>query len=171
MALSIGTGDGVKGFDHEQGIKMSVWFEGNNELECSIQDVKQPLEELGAHFVGVIGCMPGMTTVELLDQTTDSVTIKTNEGIMKRTNITVGIEAERVLVEFDEEYQAGSKITTTSHFADEFTTSATGVTHHIVISDVTAPGLLGFFYRKFGSSKMGNAFLGAHASYFQKRRG
>lgn len=125
---------------------MSVWFDGENELECGIEDVKQSLEELGAHYVGVIDCVPGMTTVELLDQTSDSVTITTNEGIMKRTNITVHVEAERVLVELDERYQAGSKITTTSHFVDEFTTSATGVTHHLVISDVAAPGFLGYFY-------------------------
>ncbi len=150
---------------------MSVWFEDKGEIECSIEDVKQSLEELGAHYVGVIGYMPGMATVELLDHTNDSVTIKTNEGTMKRTNISVHIEAERVLVELDEEYQAGSKVTTTSHFVDEFTTSEIGVTHHIVISNVTAPGLLGFFYRKFGSSKMGNAFLTAHASYFENRKG
>ncbi len=150
---------------------MSIWFEGKNELGCRIEDVKQSVEELGAHYVGVVGCMPGMANVELLEQTADSVTIKTNEGIMKRTNIAVHVESERVLVELDEKYEAGSKVTTTSHFVDDFTASATGVTHHFVISNVTAPGFLGFFYRKFGSSKMGNAFLAANSAFLEGPKG
>ena len=44
------------------------------------------------------------------------MTIRTNEGLMKRTNISKRIEAESVSVEFDEEYEAGSTVTTTSHF-------------------------------------------------------
>jgi hypothetical protein len=113
--------------------------------------------------------MPGLTSVELVDQGSDSVTIKTNEGLMKRTNISKRIEAERVVVEFDEEYQAGSRVTTKSHFLDEFATSDTGVKHRIVMSGVEAPGLLGFFYRKFGSSNIGNAFLASYKAYFEKQ--
>jgi hypothetical protein len=108
-----------------------------------------------------------LTSVELLDQRSDSATIKTNEGLMKRTNISKRIEAESVGVEFDEEYKAGSLVTTTSHFADEFTTSDTGVTHRLVISDVKAPGFLGFFYRSFGGSRTGKAFLTAYKAYFE----
>ncbi len=99
----------------------------------------------------------------------DFVTIKTNEGLMKRTNITKRIEAERVVVEFDEECQAGSKVTTKSHFFDEFTTSDTGVKYHTVLSGIEAPGLLGFFYRNFGSSNTGNAFLTSYKAYFEKQ--
>ena len=102
---------------------MSVWFEGSNEIECNIQQVKHALENLGEHYVGVISLMPGLTSVELVEQGSDFVTIKTNEGLMKRTNISKRIEAESVVVEFDEEYQAGSKVTAKSHFLDEFTTS------------------------------------------------
>ncbi len=91
--------------------------------------------------------------------------IKTNEGLMKRTNISKRIEAESVVVEFDEEYQAGSMITTKSHFLDEFTTSDTGVKHRTVMSGVEAPGLLGFFYRNFGKSNTGNAFLKSYKTY------
>ena len=40
---------------------------------------------------------------------------------MKRTNISKRIEADRVVVEFDEEYQAGRMLTTEAHFTDEFT--------------------------------------------------
>ena len=148
---------------------MSVWFEGTNEIEFNIEDVKQAIDDLGEHYVGVVGCMPGLTNVELIDQTSDSVTIKTNEGKMNRTNISVRVEAETVSIELDEEYQAGSKITTRSHFLDEFTTSGTGVNHRLVISDVEASGFLGFFYRRFGSSKMGKAFLTAYRTYFDTR--
>lgn len=49
----------------------------------------------------------------------------------------------------------------------EFSTSDNGVAHSVVISDVEAPGLLGFFYRRFGGSKTGNAFLAANKTYFE----
>ena len=148
---------------------MSVWFEGANEIECNIQQVKHALEDYGEHYVGVVSLMPGLTSVELVEQGSDFVTIKTNEGLMKRTNISKRIEAESVVVEFDEEYQAGSKITTKSHFLDEFTTSDTGVKHRTVISGVEAPGVLGFFYRNFGKSSIGKAFLKSYKTYFEKQ--
>lgn len=148
---------------------MSIWFEGNSEIACSIQQVKHALENLGEHYVGVIRLMPGLTSVELMEQGDNFVTIKTNEGLMKRTNISKRIEAERVVVEFDEEYQAGSKVTTKSHFLDEFTTIDNGVTYHTVISGVEAPGLLGFFYRNFGKSSTGNAFLTSYKAYLEKQ--
>jgi len=147
---------------------MSIWFEGDSEIQCTIQQVKQALENHGEHYVGVISLMPGLASVELVEQGSDFVTIKTNEGLMKRTNISKRIEAECVVVEFDEVYQAGSKVTTTSHFLDEFTTSDTGVKYHTVISGVAAPGLLGFFYRNFGKSSTGNAFLTSYKAYFEK---
>ena len=147
---------------------MSVWFEGSNEIKCSIEQVKQALEDHGEYYVGVISLMPGLTSVELVEQGIDFVTIRTNEGLMKRTNISKLIETNRVVVESDEEYQAGSKITTKSHFLDEFTTSDNGVTHRTVMSGVEAPGLLGFFYRNFGKSSIGNGFLKAYETYFEK---
>ena len=150
---------------------MSVWFEGEGEIDCDIQQVQSAFDDHGAHYVGVISLMPGMTSVELVEQGSDSVTIRTNEGLMKRTNISKRLEAASVLVDFDEEYEAGSKVTTTSHFRDEFTTSPSGVKHRVVISDVEAPGVLGFFYERFGSSKMGNAFLTACKAYFEKPNG
>jgi hypothetical protein len=36
------------------------------------------------------------------------------------------------------------------------------------MSDVEASGFLGFFYRRFGSSKTGNAFLTAYRAHFEK---
>ena len=35
------------------------------------------------------------------------------------------------------------------------------------MSDVEAPGFLGFFYQRFGSSKMGNAFLAAYKGHLE----
>ena len=113
--------------------------------------------------------MPGMTSVELVDQGSDSVTIRTNEGLMKRTNISRRSEADGVAVEFDEEYEAGSKLTATSHFSESFTASGVGVTYRLTMSNVEAPGFLGFFYSRFGSSKIENAFLNAYRTYFESQ--
>ncbi len=148
---------------------MTVWFEGSEEIECDIQHVKQSLENLGEHYVGVISLMPGLTSAELVEQGHDFVFIKTNEGLMKRTNIAKRVESDSVVVEFDEEYQAGSKVTTTGHFLDEFTSSDAGVRYRTVISDVEAAGLLGFFYRRLGSSNTGNAFLKSYKTYLEKQ--
>ena len=147
---------------------MSVWFEGSSEVNCSIERVKHDLENLGEHYVEVIRLMPGMTEVDLVDQAEDFVTIRTNEGLMKRTNIIKRIKDEQVVVAFEEAYQAGRAITTKSQFLDEFTMSETGVTHRLIMSNVEAPGLMGFFYRKFGSANMGKAFLSAYRTYFER---
>lgn len=115
--------------------------------------------------------MPGMTSVELVDQGADFVTIKTNEGLMHRTNISKRFDAGSVEVEFDEKYEAGSKVSTTAHFSEQYTTDGQGVTHHLIISNIAAPGFLGFFYRRFGGSKTGRAFLQAEKGYFERHRG
>lgn len=153
----------------KKGSTVSVWFEGSCAIDCGIGRVRHALENLGELYVGTVSLMPGLTSVELVEQENDYVTIRTNEGLMKRSNISKHIEADRVIVDFDERYEAGSKVTTTSHFSDEFTTSATGVTYRLVMSDVEAPGFLGFFYRRFGGSKTGNAFLAAYKAYFEKQ--
>lgn len=116
-----------------KGLTGSVWFEGKNEIDCDLERVKRSFDELGGHYVGVVGLMPGLTSVELVDQGSDFVTIRTNEGLMKRTNITKRAEADRVVVEFDEVYEAGSKVTVTSHFSNEFTADGNGITHQMVI--------------------------------------
>ena len=146
---------------------MSVWFEGSSEIDCDLGQVKRALENPGELYVGIVSLMPGLTSVELVEQGDDSVTIRTNEGLMKRTNIAKSVEADRVVVNFDESYEAGSKVTATTHFSEEFATVDTGVTYRLVMSDVEAPGFLGFFYQRFGSSKTGNAFLTAHKAHFE----
>ena len=61
------------------------------------------------------------------------------------------------------------KVTTTSHFSVDFETSDSGLTQHLVMSNVAAPGFLGFLYRRFGSSKTGNAFLKASKAYLENQ--
>lgn len=146
---------------------MAEWFEGSGEIDCTIEDVKDGIADPGQFFVGVVSRMPGLTSVELIEQTDDSVTIRTNAGLMKRTSISKTIETDRVVIELDEDYEAGSKVTAKSHFSDTFTSTHTGVRHSLVISDVSAPGFLGFFYQRFGSSKMGNAFLSSYKAYLE----
>ena len=147
---------------------MSVWFEGSCEVDCDIAQVKHAIENHGEFYAEIVGRMPGLSRVELVDQGNDSVTIRTNEGLMNRSNISKRIEADHVVVEFDERYEAGSKVTTTSHFSEEYATGDSGVTYRIVMSNVEAPGFLGFFYQRFGSSKTGNAFLQACKAHLER---
>ena len=147
---------------------MAVWFEGSLDIDCGIQEVAGDLEDYGKHLVGVIGLLPSLTKVELVEQGSDFATLKTNEGTMKRTNVSKRVEADNVVLEFDEEYRAGSKMVANTHFLQEFKTSETGVKHHIVMSNVRATGLLGFFYRTFGGSNTGNAFLASYKTHFER---
>lgn len=142
----------------------TIWFEGGNKINCKIKKVESSLNNLGDYFIGVISNMPSMSKVKLVEQGDDFVTLQTNEGLMKRTNILKSIEDGRIVIEFDEEYQAGKTITTKSHFIHEFKNNDNIVTHYITISNLKAPGFMGFFYRNFGSSSIGNAFLNAHKS-------
>jgi len=115
--------------------------------------------------------MPGMSSVELVEQGADSVTIKTNEGLMTRTNLSTRFEEGSLEVEFDEKYETGSKVTTTAHFSERYTTVDLGVTYRLTMTDVAAPGFCGFFYQRLGSSKTGNAFLKAEKDYFEQQTG
>lgn len=146
---------------------MSVWFEGSSTIDCDIEQVKRALDNPGELHLGIVSLMPGLTSVELVDHGDTSVTIRTNEGLMRRTNLSKQVEADRVIVNFDEQYEAGSKVTTSAHFFEEFTPTDTEVVYRLVVSDLAASGLLGFFYRRFGSSKMGSAFLSACKAHFE----
>lgn len=148
---------------------MSVWFEGSNEIACDIQHVERAVEDKGELFIGVVRHMPNMADAVLVEQGDDSVIIRTNEGLMTRSNISTKVGPQAVVIEYDEVYEAGKMVTAKAHFMDEFTASGSGVLHHMVISDVEAPGFLGFFYRKFGNSSTGNAFLSAYAGHLEGR--
>jgi len=146
---------------------MSIWYENDIEIDCDIQKIIKSFNDLSEHFLAVIRLMPGLSSVELLEHGKDFVTIRTNEGIMKRTNISMNVESERVVVEFDEEYHAGRMINVMTHYMDEFIQSGSKVMHRTVLSNVHAPGLLGFFYVKMGKSSIGNALLQSNKAFFE----
>ena len=146
---------------------MSAWFERDNEIACSLDSVAQAVDDIGEYFTEVVSLMPGLNSVALVEQHPDEVIITTNEGLMRRTKLSKRVEDDRVTIEFDEEYQAGSKVTVNSHATHQFTPSNNGVTHRLTVRDVTAPGLLGFFYRKFGSSKIGKALMTAEKTHLE----
>lgn len=147
---------------------MKKWFEGSGQINCSIDDVAKSIENPGSFFEAVVACMPGISSTELLEQGEDSVIIRTNEGLMKRTNISKRIEPESIVLDFDEEYQAGKMVTAFSHYHDEFLNTENGIRHRTVISDVKAPGLMGFFYQRFGSGNIGKANLMTYKTYLEK---
>lgn len=70
-------------------------------------------------------------------------------------------------IEFDEEYEAGTRMTARSHYRDEFSATDSGARCRTTISGVEAPGVLGFFYRTFGSSNIGKAVLEATRQHFE----
>jgi hypothetical protein len=150
----------------EEGNAMSSWFEGQIEIECDVELIKRSLDDPGEHFVGIVRHMPGLTSVDLVEQGDGVATIRTNEGLMTRSTIDIQVEDDRVVVEFDEEYEAGNKMTARSHYRDEFTSTDSGVRYQTTISGVEAPGVLGFFYRTFGSSSIGKAVLKATRQHF-----
>ena len=148
--------------------RKKTWFEGSGNLQTDLSKVKNSLNDIGLYFTDLINLMPGMNDVKLIEQGNDFVAIQTNEGIMKRTNISMEIFNDKVTIEFDEEYKAGKMITATSHFSQEFSTKGNSIKHSLIISSLKAPGFMGFFYRNFGSKNIGKAFLEAHKQYFEK---
>ena len=148
---------------------MLIWFEDYIEIECNIQLVIQSFENYGKHFVGVIKLLPGLTSVELFEEGSDYIYIKTNEGLMKRTNISKKIDNEKVVVEFDEEYNTGPMINVRTHYFIEFVLTNNIVKLHVLLSEVKTTGFLGFFYRKFGKSSTGKALLNSYKDYFEKK--
>lgn len=146
---------------------MSVWFEGKNEIDCTIEQIKNGLSDIGEHFVNVTKLMPGLTSVEIVKSGDGFVTIKTNEGLMKRTKISTSIEVNIVVIEFDEEYQAGKLVNNNSHVRIEFTGVGNKTEQRTVITNQDSKGILGFFFGRFGKSSTGNAFLDSYKTYFE----
>ncbi len=146
---------------------MNTWFEGENEIDCSLEAVQHVLANQGELHLELTRLMPGITDVELVEDDPTHVTIRTNEGLMQRTAITRRLDQEGAAVEFDEEYEAGSHVTATAHFLDEFTPRGSGVVHRLVITGVEAPGFLGFLYRHLGSRATGEAVLASWKTHLE----
>ena len=136
-------------------------------IECNIEDVNNSLSDIGEHYKKLLSFYPGMTTIELIEQGNDFVTIKTNEGTMKRTNISVNRLESKIIIELDEEYLT-SAITTNSHIVEKFERKDYKLELQIEISNHKAPGFLGFFLRNFGSKNIGNGFLNSYKKILEK---
>lgn len=150
---------------------MSAWFEGSVEIACPLAEVAASVADAGQHFLEVVNRFPGLSDVVLVEQGEGWVTIRTNEGLMKRTGVSVSVLDDRITLAFDEEYQAGSMVTTTARYVEEFVPSAGGVTYRLAIESLEAPGVLGFFLRTFGKKSTGSAFLNSHKDYLEGRGG
>lgn len=150
---------------------MTVWFEGASPIACHLDDVKRAFSDPGQLYTGLVRLMPGLSSVVLLAQQPGSVWIQTSEGRMDRTNIKVTRQPDSLVVELDEVYQAGKRVTVTTHYRDVFTIQDGQVLHHTTLSDVSAPGMLGYLYRTFGSANTGQAVLDATRTYFERSAG
>lgn len=144
-----------------------IWFQKSTAINCNLEDINRSFENLGEHYKRLISVYPGMTAVKLIDQGNDFVTINTNEGTMKRTNISVNRLENKITVELDEEYIT-SAITTNSHIVEKFERKDGKIELHIKISNHKAPGFLGFFLRNFGSENIGNGFLNSYKKTLEK---
>lgn len=144
---------------------MRPWFEGEGTLACDLETVATALESPGQFFVQTAGLMPGISEAQLVEEGDGFVTIRTNEGLMKRTGILVHTDPA-IRIKFDEVYEAGSLATVTSHYLQEFVPVDAGVRHRLVISVLEAPGLLGLAYRWLASGNIGRAVLEAHRQHF-----
>lgn len=149
---------------------MKVWFDGEGDIASDLGSVQVALANPGEYFVAVVRLMPGLSEVELVEQGEGFVTICTNEGLTERTNLSLAVDAERVVMEFDEVCDASGRVTASSHYRDECVAADAGVRNHLVISGVEAPGVLGFLYRNLGSGSIGKAVLEANRRYFAGER-
>jgi hypothetical protein len=149
-------------------LKKSVWFDGSIQINSSLKKINDSFKDIGKSHSNITKLMPGINMVELVEQGDNFVTIQTNEGIMKRKNISKNNQENKIVIEFDEEYQAGKSITTRSHHLEEYTVNDSNINYRLIISNVTASGFLGLLYRIFGKKNIGNAILKSYKTYFEK---
>ena len=58
-----------------------IWYQKSTRVVCNIEDISKSLSDIGKHYKELMSVYPGMTTVELIEQGKDYVTIKTSEGL------------------------------------------------------------------------------------------
>ena len=75
-----------------------VWFEGSNEINSDIKKIEIALINAGESFEKIVSRVSGITSAILIEQGNDFVEIKTNEGLMKRTNIIKSIESDKIFL-------------------------------------------------------------------------
>jgi len=147
---------------------MKNWFESDDIIHVSLEKVILSFKDLGKHYSKLVSLMPGLTSVELIDEGKDFITIKTNEGLMKRVNIVVSSNEESFNIEFDEDYQAGKMINVQSHYVHCFKSVEEGVLHSVRINQMKASGFMGFFYKTFGKASIGKAVLKSYRKFFSE---
>ncbi|MDG1483216.1 MAG: hypothetical protein P8R54_26740 [Myxococcota bacterium] len=148
---------------------MKTLFEDTTALPFCLQDISAALSDIGRYFVETTRNMPDMTSVVLVEQGASFVTFKTNQGLVKRTNIAIEHTAERIRVEYAEEYWAGKLIAGISHVMDDFMPCPAGIAHCTTISGVEAPGFRGFFTRNLDVSGLGKALQVAQRRHIEAR--
>ncbi len=146
---------------------MGTWFEATETVNTTLDGVEEKAKDLGHYFQSVVGFMPGISSAVLLEAEATRVKIQTNEGIMIRSNITQHKTPSEFTVDFDEAYQAGSLMMTQSRHTNIFSSTTNGVTHKLIISNVSANGILGWLYRTFGASNIGKAILAATKTHLE----
>lgn len=147
--------------------KMSIWYKSSEEINCQLDTVKQEVKSMGQLLVGVVKLMPGLTSVELIEATEDTVIIKTNEGLMNRSNILISLDKNLVTIDFNESYQAGKMSEFLTHYKHIFEMKDDGVLHTCEISNVKASGFMGFLYKNFAKKSIGSATMNAYKKYLE----
>lgn len=146
---------------------MATWFEATSEVNCTLDIVEEKTKNVATFIEKTVALMPGISSAQLLETDDASVKIKTNEGNMVRSNIVRTITPSAVVLEFDESYQAGSMMKTTSHHKNVFSLSSDGISHKLTISDVSANGFMGWLYRTFGAGNIGKAILAINKTHLE----
>ena len=145
---------------------MKDWFKGNIVVNTSLSIIKEAFENHDNHFQKAVLSMPGMTKAEVLESGTDYVTIRTNEGLMKRTKIKKTSEENELLVEFEENYDGGKVVEVTSQYIFKFTSLNDQVNVECTIRLLKTKGFLGFIYKKLSSKSIGKATLNSYKKVF-----
>lgn len=145
----------------------NIWFKDSCKVDCSLHTALNSLNNKGRHYEQVVRLMPGISESNLVNETSDSISIQTNEGLMKRDNIIIEKHDEWVTIEYHEEYIAGKAMTSKSQIKEKFVKDDKGISYLLTISNVKATGFLGFFYRLFGKNSIGKALMNSHKTYLE----
>ena len=145
----------------------NIWFKDTCEVDRSLPTVINSLNNIGEHYEQVIRLMPGISESNLISETSDSISIQTNEGLMTRSNIVIEKNDSWVNIGYYEEYRAGRAMTSKSQINEKFVKDDNRILYTLTISDVKATGFLGFLYRLFGKKVIGKALLNSHKTYLE----
>jgi hypothetical protein len=111
---------------------MKIWFTGNTTLQCSFEKIKTETKQINLFITSIVGRMPGITSVEIMAEDIGFVKIKTNEGVLTRTNIVVSSDHSTITISSNEHYIAGKMIQVEADFKEAFHIDETGnIKYHL----------------------------------------